>query len=78
MVFQNDMAYRYNSISENDRYLVFELSISRNEDKMFLYDLETKEKIEISNKRQIIRVKDSIKTMKIIFIQRIMKESFTT
>ena len=51
MVFQNDMAYRYNSISENDRYLVFELSISRSEDKMFLYDLETKEKIEISNKK---------------------------
>ena len=51
MVFQNDMAYRYNSISENDRYLVFELSISRNEDKMFLYDLETKEKIEISNEK---------------------------
>ena len=51
MVFQNDMAYSYNSISENDRYLVFELSISRNEDKMFLYDFVSKEKIEISNEK---------------------------
>ena len=51
MVFENDMAYSYNSISENDRYLVFELSISRNEDKMFIYDFETKEKIEISNEK---------------------------
>ena len=66
------------SISENDRYLVFELSISRNEDKMFLYDLETKEKIEISNKKANYSGQSSIKTMKIIFIQRIMKESFTT
>ena len=51
MIFQNDMAYSYNSISENDKYLVFKLSISRNEDKMFLYDLETRIKIEISNKK---------------------------
>ena len=49
MVFQNDIAYNYSSISENDKYLVFESSISRNEDKMFIYDFETKEKIEISN-----------------------------
>ena len=51
MIFQNDMAYSYNSISENDKYLVFKLSISRNEDTMFLYDLETRIKIEISNKK---------------------------
>ena len=51
VVFQNDMAYSYSSISENDKYLAFELNISRNEDKMFLFDLETKERIEISNKK---------------------------
>ena len=51
MIFQNDMAYSYNSISENDKYLAFKLSISRNEDKMFLYDLDTRIKIEISNKK---------------------------
>ena len=51
MVFKNDKAYSYNSISNNDKYLVFDLSLSRGVDKMFLYNMETKQSVEISNQK---------------------------
>lgn len=49
MVFKNNNAYTYNSISNNDIYLIFNQSVSRGIDKMFLYNLETKQQAEISN-----------------------------
>ena len=51
MLFKNEKAYTYNSISNNDKYLIFDLSISRGVDKMFLYNLKTKQRIEVSNQK---------------------------
>lgn len=49
MVFKNDSAYNLNSISNNDRYLVLSLNLSRSEQKLFLYDVKSKQQVEISN-----------------------------
>ena len=49
MVFKNDSGYNLNSISNNDRYLVLSLNLSRSEQKLFLYDVKSKQKVEISN-----------------------------
>ena len=51
MVYKNDNAYTYNSISNNDKYLIFDQSIARGVDKMFIYNLETKQQIEISDQK---------------------------
>ena len=51
MVYKNDNAYTYNSISNNDQYLIFDQSIARGVDKMFIYNLETKQQIEISDQK---------------------------
>ncbi len=49
MVFKNDSGYNLNSISNNDRYLVLSLNLSRSEQKLFLYDVKSKQQVEISN-----------------------------
>ena len=49
MVFKNDRGYNLNSISNNDNYLVLSLNISRSEQKLFLYDVKSKQQVEISN-----------------------------
>ena len=49
MVFKNDSGYNLNSISNNDRYLVLSLNLSRSEQKLFLYDLKRNQQVEISN-----------------------------
>jgi len=49
MVFKNDRGYNLNSISHNDNYLVLSLNISRSEQKLFLYDVKSKQQVEISN-----------------------------
>lgn len=49
MVFKNDSGYSLNSISNNDRYLVLSLNLSRSEQKLFLYDVKSKQQVEISN-----------------------------
>ena len=49
MLFKNNKAYTYSSISNNDKSLIFDLSLSRSIDKMFIYNLETKQQVEISN-----------------------------
>ena len=49
MVYKNDSGYNLISISNNDNYLVLGLSLSRREQKLFLYDIKSKEQIEISN-----------------------------
>ena len=51
MVYKNDNAYTYNSISNNDKYLIFDQSIARGLDKMFIYNLKTKQQIEISDQK---------------------------
>ena len=51
MVYKNDNAYSYNSISNNDKYLIFDQSIARGLDKMFIYNLKTKQQIEISDQK---------------------------
>ena len=50
MVFKNDSGYNLNSISNNDRYLVLSLNLSRSEQKLFLYDVKNNQQVEISNK----------------------------
>ena len=49
MVYKNDSGYNLNSISNNDNYLVLSLSLSRREQKLFLYNIKSKEQVEISN-----------------------------
>jgi len=49
MVFKNDSGYNLNSISNNDNYLVLSLNLSRSEQKLFLYDVKSKQQVEISN-----------------------------
>ena len=49
MVFKNDRGYNLNSISNNDNYLVLSLNISRSEQKLFLYNVKSKQQVEISN-----------------------------
>ena len=49
MVYKNDSGYNLNSISNNDNYLVLSLSLSRREQKLFLYNIKCKEQVEISN-----------------------------
>ncbi len=49
MVYKNDSGYNLNSISNNDNYLVLSLSLSRSEQKLFLYDIKSKNQVEISN-----------------------------
>ena len=49
MIFKNDQGYTYYPLSNNDRYLLLNLNPSREVDKLYLYELETKKKIEISN-----------------------------
>ena len=49
MVYKNDSGYNLNSISNNDNYLVLSLSLSRTEQKLFLYDIKSKKQSEISN-----------------------------
>ena len=49
MIFKNDQGYTYYPISNNDKYLLLNLNPSREIDKLYLYELETKKKIEISN-----------------------------
>jgi dipeptidyl aminopeptidase/acylaminoacyl peptidase len=51
MLFKNNKAYTYSSISNNDKSLIFDLSLSRSLDKMFIYNLETKQQVEISNQK---------------------------
>ena len=50
MVFKNDSGYNLNSISNNDRYLVLSLNLSRSEQKLFLYDVRSNQQVEISDK----------------------------
>ena len=49
MVYKNDSGYNLNSISNNDNYLVLSLSLSRREQKLFLYNIKSMEQVEISN-----------------------------
>ena len=49
MIFKNDAAYDINDVSNNDDYLVLNLNISNTEQKLFLYEIETKQLLEISN-----------------------------
>ena len=49
MVYKNDSGYNLNSISNNDNYLVLSLSLSRSEQKLFLYDIKSRKKVEISS-----------------------------
>jgi len=49
MVFKNDIGYNLNSISNNDKYLVLSLNLSRSEQKLFLYDVKSNQQVEISN-----------------------------
>ena len=49
MVFKNDSGYNLNSISNNDKYLVLSLNLSRSEQKLFLYDVKSNQQVEISN-----------------------------
>ena len=49
MVYKNDSGYNLNSISNNDNYLVLSLSLSRSEQKLFLYDIKSNNQVEISN-----------------------------
>ena len=49
MVFKNDSGYNLNSISNNDRYLVLSLNLSRSEQKLFLYDVKSNQQVEISD-----------------------------
>jgi dipeptidyl aminopeptidase/acylaminoacyl peptidase len=49
MIFKNDSGYNLNSISNNDKYLVLSLNLSRSEQKLFLYDVKSNQQVEISN-----------------------------
>jgi dipeptidyl aminopeptidase/acylaminoacyl peptidase len=49
MIFKNDQGYTYYPLSNNDKYLILNLNPSREIDKLYIYELETKKKIEISN-----------------------------
>ena len=49
MVFKNDSGYNLNSISNNDKYLVLSLNLSRSEQKLFLYDVKSNQQVEISD-----------------------------
>ncbi len=51
MLFKNDKAYTYYPVSNNDKYLTLNLNPSRDVDRMFLYEFETKNKVEISNQK---------------------------
>ena len=49
MVYKNDKGYSLNSISNNDKHLVLNLNLSRSEQKLFLYEIKSKQQFEISN-----------------------------
>ena len=49
MIFKNNEGYTYYPLSNNDKYLVLNLNPSREIDKLYIYEFETKNKIEISN-----------------------------
>ena len=49
MIFKNNEGYTYYPLSNNDKYLVLNLNPSREIDELYIYEFETKNKIEISN-----------------------------
>lgn len=51
MIYKNDNAYSYNNISHNDKHLILNLNVSRNEEKLFIYEFKTRNQEEISNQK---------------------------
>ncbi len=55
MIFKNNEGYTYYPLSNNDKYLVLNLNPSREINKLYIYEFETKNKIEISDQEANFR-----------------------